>query len=282
MRSTIERFQTFQVCNAPGNNETDLASCVSAFDSGPSTSSCSTILTGIFTRVTISDCSQSVPFSTKATYSLAKPTSFASVKPASALRLRQVPDTPLAKGNYVQQIISYYISPWQSIVENDPRNITVLTYKSDEGGKQTCETTSEVWVLHTTYVPVTVASTISLSTSFAQPAILVIDPALTITLPAGKCRLLTELPYANSIGREEYAIQNELSETDTTITTTITRRSTTTTTTTTTVPRRQSTSTVTGTVPLANDEEDAGTYTTTGSTVLTESSLIQLTRTLAL
>lgn len=125
------------------------------------TSSCSTVLTGFFTQITVSECDQSVTFSTKSSFQLT--TTMGPVTTSRALAARQEDQTPTT---YVQSIVSYYIAPWQSVAASTPTGITVLVCVFSITGVETCNPVSEVWVVHTEVVPVVSSTTLSISTHF--------------------------------------------------------------------------------------------------------------------
>lgn len=118
------------------------------------TTVCSGVLTGFFTRVTVTDCDQSVTFSTKSSFSLITSTGLAA---------RQAQVTP-----YVQSVVSYFIAPWQSIAANTPGDITIVVCTFDAAGNQICNNVQEVWVVHTELVPVVQTSTITVSQYFSS------------------------------------------------------------------------------------------------------------------
>lgn len=140
----------YEVCNTPGSNPT---SCSTAFET-ITTPSCSKVLTGWFTSITISDCDQSITPSTQSGYS-----------PATTIISAPSHSSPTLT-TYMQSISSYYIAPWHSLAANDPSDITVRVCKTDLAGQEICSGIKEVWALHTEFLPVTRKSTLSISSSF--------------------------------------------------------------------------------------------------------------------
>lgn len=173
------------LCNEAGLNPQGISPCNSAADSRLSL--CNTVLSGFFTNITVTDCSQEVTFSTDATYVLATATGPAakagiqacqvtsgspSVSSSStpteppALRIHgTIVSTPRL---YVQKIITYYVSPWQAVVASHPKDITVVICKYDEHNVPRCQSVKQVWVTYTKYVPVTKTRTIFIATSLSK------------------------------------------------------------------------------------------------------------------
>ncbi|KAG4438584.1 hypothetical protein IFR05_005908 [Cadophora sp. M221] len=148
----------YEVCDMPGKNTT---SCSTAFET-ITAEFCSTVLTYAFTKTTISDCVHNSP-------------------------------TPIT---YVQSTISLYAAPWQSLAANTLGGITVLVCISDITGSQTCVSIEEIWVVHAEYVPITVTSTLSLSTSFSSDMVLLLGPTQSLVAPAGHFTLSTLVEYS--------------------------------------------------------------------------------------
>jgi hypothetical protein len=147
----------YEVCNTPGS---DASSCSTVFETIVTTT-CSTVLTYAFTKSTISDCSQNITFSTQSSYSLVTATVSATMTPAPESQ-------PQSVTTYVQNIVSYYIAPWQSLAANTLSNVTVLVCQYDFSGNPTCTTIQEVWVVHTESVPIVTTSTLIISTTLAS------------------------------------------------------------------------------------------------------------------
>lgn len=154
----------YEVCDMPGKNTT---SCSTAFET-ITTESCSTVLTYAFTKTTISDCVHNVTFSSRTTYALATTTLSAA---ATDLKARDAA-SPTAI-TYVRSTVLAYAAPWQSLAADTPGGITVMVCISDVTGSQICVLIEKIWAVHTEYVPITVTSTLSLSTSFSSVSLFV-------------------------------------------------------------------------------------------------------------
>ncbi|KAH9206622.1 hypothetical protein DL95DRAFT_469465 [Leptodontidium sp. 2 PMI_412] len=177
----------YEVCDMPGKNTT---SCSTAFET-ITTESCSTVLTYAFTKTTISDCVHNVTFSSRTTYALATTTLSAAT---TDLKARDAASpTPIT---YVQSTVLAYAAPWQSLAADTPGGITVMVCISDVTGSQICVLIEEIWAVHTEYVPITVTSTLSLSTSFSSDVVLLLGPTQSLVAPAGNFTLSTLVEYS--------------------------------------------------------------------------------------
>ncbi|QSZ32415.1 hypothetical protein DSL72_001989 [Monilinia vaccinii-corymbosi] len=170
----------YETCNLPGARTT---SCSPSYQT-VITTRCSAVLTGYFTRHTISDCDEIVTFSTQYGYSLAttKP-------PASRVSTPCQSDTK----NYVQNITTYYAAPWQSIAADDPSDIHVSICGLSSEGIQVCTTVLEVWIIHVEYSPVYRTEAISVSTVFSSTGVLAFGPAIYVTITPGTFVLSTQI-----------------------------------------------------------------------------------------
>lgn len=118
------------------------------------TTACDATLTGFFTRVTVTDCSQSVTFSTKSSFYLIATT------PSAALAARQAATTS------IQSVVSYFVAPWQSIAANTPNGITIVVCTINADGSENCSGVREVVATIVTTVPMTQTATLTVSQYF--------------------------------------------------------------------------------------------------------------------
>lgn len=147
----------YEVCEIPGGTSTR---CYPVVETA-TTSSCSTVLTGFFTRITVSDCDQSVTFSTRSSFEIL---STPPPVPQSGLAGRQVPTPSI----YIQSMVSYYVAPWQSIAANKPDDIRVVVCSVDSKGTEICTDVQEVWLVRVEVVPVLITSTFTISNFFSE------------------------------------------------------------------------------------------------------------------
>ncbi|KAF7917532.1 hypothetical protein EAE99_009198 [Botrytis elliptica] len=175
----------FETCNLPGARTT---SCSPSFQT-IITTKCSTVLTGYFTKHTVSECDEIVTFSTQYGYSLATTTPPAS----SVLVLHKRQGIPPLTNNYVQNITTYYAAPWRSIAADDPSDIHVQICGLSSDGVQMCTTVTEIWVIHTEYLPIYYTGAISVSTVVSSTAVLAFAPEIYITVTPGTLVLSTKI-----------------------------------------------------------------------------------------
>ncbi|TEY46133.1 hypothetical protein BOTCAL_0322g00130 [Botryotinia calthae] len=175
----------FETCNLPGARTT---SCSPSFQT-IITTKCSTVLTGYFTKHTVSECDEIVTFSTQYGYSLATTMPPASSVPALHRREKStsLPD------NYVYNVTTYYAAPWRSIAAYDPSDIHVQICGLSSNGVQMCTTVTEVWVIHTEYLPIYYTEAISVSTVVYSTAVLAFAPVTYITITPGIFTLSTKI-----------------------------------------------------------------------------------------
>ncbi|KAM0154669.1 hypothetical protein ACHAPG_006358 [Botrytis cinerea] len=145
--NVISVIPVFETCNLPGARTT----LCSPFFRTIITTKCSTVLTGYFTKHTVSECDEIVTFSTQYGYSLATTMPPASDVPALHKR-EKITSLP---NNYVYNVTTYYAAPWQSIAADDPSDIHVQICGLSSNGVQMCTTVTEVWTAVLAFAPVT-------------------------------------------------------------------------------------------------------------------------------
>ncbi|RDW77443.1 hypothetical protein BP6252_05496 [Coleophoma cylindrospora] len=193
----------YEVCNLPGSNLTSCSTVLETF----TVSSCSAVVTGFFTTVTVSDCNQSITFSSQSSYLLAT----ASVAPTTTAT-KQTPELPSIT-TYVESVVSYYIAPWQSLASNNPSGITLTVCTMNYTGYESCVQVQEVWMIHTEYIPVVLTSELAISCSFTsvsntnrfwiasflrvQPVVILFGPSLSITANAGDFEFATQIEFSS-------------------------------------------------------------------------------------
>jgi hypothetical protein len=176
---TSKSLFQFSICAISDVDRTKVDSCINTVPP-TATPTCSTVLTVFFTKITVTDCSQSVTFSRMESYAIATATSSASTSSRPSIRARQQRSTlPIVAptGNptetpkpkvYLQKKVTYYVSPWQAVAANEPKDVTVITCVFDENNLSKCRSFDQVWVTYTKYVPVSKTSTISIQNSFSE------------------------------------------------------------------------------------------------------------------
>ncbi|KAM3068469.1 hypothetical protein ACMFMF_009286 [Clarireedia jacksonii] len=230
--SVMHVIPLYELCNLPGANTT---SCSPSFTTR-TTTTCSIVLTGYFQRHTVSECDEIITFSSHFGYALITASIPTSTVPAARKREESLPSMT----TYAQNFTTYYAAPWQSIAANDPSAIQVRICGIDMSGDPTCITITEVWIIHTEYVPVYYSKDISISTiitsvtssspplilnkpliTLIQPLILVLGPSSSLTITPGTYLLSTHLP-SSYLTATNITSTSTISDADGTITTTIT------------------------------------------------------------
>jgi len=122
------------------------------------TTVCATTLTGLATRIRVSQCSQEVTFSSDFGYSLETPSpamnNSALITPALAIKT----------------MITYYMAPWQALTGGGtPSNVDskICTVQSD--GRLDCAYYHEVWYIQIITVTSTTTSHVNLTTTVSGP-----------------------------------------------------------------------------------------------------------------
>jgi hypothetical protein len=178
-KSTSKSLVEFDICTGskPKNNESE--PCISTL-MPKSTSTCSTVLKGFFTKITVTDCSELVTFYKTETFIIATATGMVSSSSTLSLNARQLSltlsvvapsglpiDAAPELKTYVQKVSTYWVSPWQAVAADEPKDVTVIKFKYDENNVSKCSSVKQVWVTYTKYMAETKTSTISVSTSFS-------------------------------------------------------------------------------------------------------------------
>ncbi|CAG8951830.1 hypothetical protein HYFRA_00005634 [Hymenoscyphus fraxineus] len=197
----------YDICSIGSNHTTIPASCISALRPARTTT-CSTVIIGFYTSITVSDCSQTITFSTENGYSLVSTTASPTTTPfLRARQEEQAQYTSSQEGSpRVQKLRTYYAAPWKELAANNPQDIEVKTCKVNESDKdEDCEIDSREYILATNYKEVTVTSTLSISTTLSSPIRLRIPPNTTVSVPAGSMDLSTELAIPSATPEAKFS-----------------------------------------------------------------------------
>lgn len=151
-------------------NITDYDSGTGSCSTGYSTTTkpiCATTLTGLASKITVSECDQEITFSSEAGFTLVTP----SPTPASTNAAALITPCPT-----VRRLHTYYLAPWQSITAGTaPSAIEVKICTEQPNGTQQCSRYQEVWEL----IAVTSTSTFSVPVAFERtvegPGALIFD-----------------------------------------------------------------------------------------------------------
>ena len=131
--------------------------CSTAFRPVPTTV-CATILTGLATRVTITDCEQEVTFSSRLGFSMETPAPTVST-------IWNNSTSAIAPSPRIQTLMTYYRAPWQYLTAGyAPRDVEAVACRmNDDGTHDECVEARELW----TVVPVTKTGTITVNVDFS-------------------------------------------------------------------------------------------------------------------
>lgn len=120
---------------------------------------CATTLTGLASKITVSECDQEITFSSECGYSLETPTPTPATTNFSAL---------ITPAPTVRRLMTYWLAPWQSLTAGTaPSDVDVKVCKILDDGRLKCQRYQEVWEVVvvtstlTTSVPVTFSRTLA-------------------------------------------------------------------------------------------------------------------------
>ncbi|KAF9698909.1 hypothetical protein EKO04_003306 [Ascochyta lentis] len=123
------------------------------------TTVCATTLTGLASKITVSECDQEITFSSECGYTLETPTPTPATTSFSAL---------ITPAPTVRRLMTYWLAPWQSLTAGEAPSdvdVKVCTVLNDDSMK--CQRYQEVWEIvvvtstATTSFPVTFSKTVS-------------------------------------------------------------------------------------------------------------------------
>lgn len=157
------RYRNYSASIPPGNG-----TCQTMYSPTPTTI-CATVLTGLVTRVTVTDCDQDVTFSSDFGYTLVTPTASANASAASNSSL-------ITPAPSIQTLTTYYMAPWQSMTMADPpSDIDKKICRTFENGTISCVHILEVWEVQIVTMTATTVSHVDLTTTVPGPAKLLIE-----------------------------------------------------------------------------------------------------------
>jgi hypothetical protein len=128
------------------------------------TTVCATTLTGLASKVTVTDCDQEVTFSTECGFTLETPTPIIS---NSSL----ITPAPIIKRTF-----TYWIAPWQSLTAGEtPSDIDVKICTELDDGNKECSRYQEVWEVVMVTRTTTTSRSINLLATVTGPGTLIIE-----------------------------------------------------------------------------------------------------------
>jgi len=127
------------------------------------TTVCATTLTGLASKVTITDCEQEVTFSTECSFTLETPSP---ITESASL----ITPTPTVK-----QVFTYWLAPWQSLTAGDtPSDVDVKICTALSDGKFECIRYQEVWEVVVVTKTLTTTRSIGFTATVTGPGTMII------------------------------------------------------------------------------------------------------------
>jgi hypothetical protein len=128
------------------------------------TTVCATTLTGLASKVTITDCDQEVTFSTECGFTLESPTPITS----NASLITPAPT--------VKKTFTYWLAPWQSLTAGEtPSEVDVKKCTELDDGNLECIRYQEVWEVVMVTTTTTTVRSIEFTATVSGPGTLIVD-----------------------------------------------------------------------------------------------------------
>jgi hypothetical protein len=128
------------------------------------TTVCATVITGIASKMTVSNCKQDITFSSEAGYSLEVPT------PVTVNNIEITPPPTL------RRMVTYYAAPWQSVTMGEPpKDVEAKICTILDDGNLECESYEEVWQVNVVTVTRTSTSQVDLATTVSGPGLFMVN-----------------------------------------------------------------------------------------------------------
>ncbi|KAJ4286321.1 hypothetical protein N0V90_013355 [Kalmusia sp. IMI 367209] len=128
------------------------------------TTVCATTLTGIASKITVSDCDQEITFSSECGFTLETPTpvatNFSLITPAPT----------------VKRMMTYWIAPWQSLTAGDtPSDVDIKICTVEKDDSLECIRYQEVWEVVVVTKTFTTYREVQLTTTVTGPGTLIVE-----------------------------------------------------------------------------------------------------------
>jgi hypothetical protein len=128
---------------------------------------CATTLTGLASKVTVTDCNQDITFSSECGYSLEIPTPTPAMTNTSAL---------ITPAPTVRRLMTYWLAPWQSLTAGEaPSDVDVKICTILDNGTMKCQRYQEIWEVVVVTSTVTTAFPVTFSGTMSGPGALIFD-----------------------------------------------------------------------------------------------------------
>lgn len=189
---------TVFVASIPDADET-----CSTFFRPSSTTICATILTGLATRVTVTDCDQEVTFSSQWGFELETPAPMTS-------DLANRSTTTLFASPTIQTLMTYYRAPWQSLTAGYvPKNVEASVCRMDDDGSHgECVEVRELWSVVPVIMTSTITSEVDFTTVVTGPAKVWVE-----TVEMDVTRKVSEISLSTTLTLE-YEFESERTESE--------------------------------------------------------------------
>jgi hypothetical protein len=129
------------------------------------TTVCATTLTGLASKITITDCDQEVTFSTECGFTLETPTPIAT---SNASLITPAPT--------VKKVFTYWLAPWQSLTAGEtPSEIDVKICTELDDGNLECDRHQEVWEVVMVTTTTTTVRSIGFTATVSGPGTLIVE-----------------------------------------------------------------------------------------------------------
>lgn len=169
------------------------------------TTVCATTLTGIASKVVVSECDQEVTFSSECGFTLETPTPTAATPSIHNNSLI----TPAPR---VRTMMTYFIAPWQSLTAgNTPSDVDTKICKVLDNGEVECTRYKEVWEVVIVTNTVTSTHDVQLTTTISGPGTLIVETMkIHVTDTIETVDLSTTLVLESEIETESTSKSREL------------------------------------------------------------------------
>ena len=128
------------------------------------TTVCATTLTGLASKVAITDCDQQVTFSSECGFTLETP---------SATRSNYSLITPAPT---IQSMMTYWMAPWQSLTRGEaPSDVDIKICKVLDNSDMECIRYQEVWQIVVVTQTITTSRQVNLATIISGPGTLIVE-----------------------------------------------------------------------------------------------------------
>lgn len=128
---------------------------------------CATTLTGLASKVTVSECDQEITFSSECGYSLETPTPTPATTSLSPL---------ITPAPTVRRLMTYWLAPWQSLTAGDaPSDVDVKVCTVLDDSNMKCQRYQEVWEVVVITSTVSTSYPVTFSRTVSGPGALIFD-----------------------------------------------------------------------------------------------------------